>query len=154
MPPATQGSSRPCGATWPTRQGATCPGTGGTFPGWALPFARDIAAERPPGGMTADAFASSPALPGQEHRDVFAAAARRRDTVPGYIKKDFWVCLVLDTLFNRLPSEAPEAALQVLDVGDTGSCEESGGNHPDGQQRDLAVSGFRGIRPQARSARS
>ena len=58
--------------------------------------------------MTANAFASFLALPGQERRDVFAAAARRLDTLPGYIEKDFWVCLVLDALFNRLPSGHPK----------------------------------------------
>lgn len=58
--------------------------------------------------MTGDAFASLPALPELERRDVFAAAARRLDTVPGCIEKDFWVCPVRDTLFNRLPSGEPK----------------------------------------------
>ena len=57
--------------------------------------------------MTADAFASFLALPEQDRRDAFAAAARRLDTVPGYVEKDFWVCLVLDPLFNRLPAGTP-----------------------------------------------
>ena len=57
--------------------------------------------------MTADAFASFLNLPEQGRRDVFAAAAHRLDTVPGYIEKDFWVCLVLDALFNRLPGGHP-----------------------------------------------
>jgi hypothetical protein len=39
---------------------------------------------------------------------VFVAAARRLDTVPGYIEKDFWVCRVLDALFNRLPGGHPK----------------------------------------------
>ena len=73
------------------------------LPGWALPLARDIAGEGGSSAMTADAFASFLALPEQERRDVFAAAARRLDTVPGYVEKDFWVCLVLEALFNRLP---------------------------------------------------
>ncbi|MXW31474.1 MAG: nucleotidyl transferase AbiEii/AbiGii toxin family protein [Chloroflexi bacterium] len=47
------------------------------------------------------------ALPEQEQRDVFEAAARRLDTLPRYIEKDFWVCLVLDTLFNRMPDGHP-----------------------------------------------
>lgn len=47
------------------------------------------------------------ALPEQEKRDVFESAARRLDTLPSYIEKDFWVCLVLDTLFNRLPGGHP-----------------------------------------------
>ena len=52
--------------------------------------------------MTADAFASFLVLPEQDRRDAFAAAARRLDTVSGYVEKDFWVCLVLEVLFNRL----------------------------------------------------
>ena len=47
------------------------------------------------------------ALPEQEKRDVFGAAASRLDTMPSYVEKDFWVCLVLDTLFNRLPDSHP-----------------------------------------------
>ena len=46
--------------------------------------------------MTEDAFASFLGLPEQDRRDAFAVAARRLDTVPGYVEKDFWVCLVLD----------------------------------------------------------
>ena len=58
--------------------------------------------------MTEDAFASFLALPDRDRRDVFAAAANRLDTVPGYVEKDFWVCLVLDALFNRLPAGHPK----------------------------------------------
>ena len=105
MPPATQGSLRPCGAACPARQGATCPGTGGASPAGRC---RSGAASRPNGGITADTFASFPALPELERRDVFAAAARRLDTVPGYIEEDLPVCLVLDALFNRLPSGHPK----------------------------------------------
>ena len=57
--------------------------------------------------MTETAFASFLALPEQDRRDAFAATARRLDTVPGYVEKDFWVCLVLDALFNRLPGGHP-----------------------------------------------
>ena len=46
-------------------------------------------------------------LPEQDRRDVFEAAASRLDTLPGYVEKDFWVCLVLDTLYNRLPDGHP-----------------------------------------------
>ena len=46
-------------------------------------------------------FESFLALPAQDRRDVFQAAAARLDTLPGYVEKDFWVCLVLDALFNR-----------------------------------------------------
>ncbi|MDE0407179.1 MAG: nucleotidyl transferase AbiEii/AbiGii toxin family protein [Alphaproteobacteria bacterium] len=58
--------------------------------------------------MTEDAFASFLGLPEQDRRDAFAVAARRLDTVPGYVEKDFWVCLVLDALFNRLPGGHPK----------------------------------------------
>ena len=46
-------------------------------------------------------------LPEQDRRDVFEAAASRLDTLPGYVEKDFWVYLVLDTLYNRLPDGHP-----------------------------------------------
>ena len=43
----------------------------------------------------------------QDRRDVFEAAAGRLDTLASYVEKDFWVCLVLDTLYNKLPDEHP-----------------------------------------------
>ena len=46
-------------------------------------------------------------LPEQDRRDVFEATASRLDTLPGYVEKDFWVCLVLDALYNRLPDGHP-----------------------------------------------
>ncbi len=47
-------------------------------------------------------------LPEQQNRqDVFEAAAGRLDTLPSYVEKDFWVCLVLDTLYNNLPDGHP-----------------------------------------------
>ena len=46
-------------------------------------------------------------LPEQDRRDVFAAAASRLDTLPGYAEKDYWVCMVLDMLYNRLPAGYP-----------------------------------------------
>ncbi|MDE0031222.1 MAG: nucleotidyl transferase AbiEii/AbiGii toxin family protein [Deltaproteobacteria bacterium] len=52
-------------------------------------------------------FESFLALPEQDRRDVFEAAAARLDTLPGYVEKDFWVCLVLDALFNRQPEGHP-----------------------------------------------
>ena len=58
--------------------------------------------------MTADAFAPFLALPEQDRRDAFAAAAHRLDTLPGYVEKDFWVCLVLNALFNQLPAGHPK----------------------------------------------
>lgn len=56
--------------------------------------------------MTAG-FESFLALPEQDRQDVFEAAATRLDTFPGYVEKDFWVCLVLDALFNRRPEGHP-----------------------------------------------
>ena len=43
----------------------------------------------------------------QDRRDVFAATASRLDTLPGYVEKDLWVCIVLEVLFNRLPAGHP-----------------------------------------------
>lgn len=47
------------------------------------------------------------ALPQQARRDVIEAAANRLDTSPSYVEKDFWVCLVLDALFNHCPQGHP-----------------------------------------------
>ena len=58
--------------------------------------------------MTAEAFASFLALPEQDRRDVFTAASRRLGTAPDYVEKDFWVCLVLNLLFNALPEGHPK----------------------------------------------
>ena len=58
--------------------------------------------------MTAEAFASFLALPERDRRDVFTAASRRLDTAPDYVEKDFWVCLILDLLFNALPEGHPK----------------------------------------------
>ncbi len=38
---------------------------------------------------------------------MFDAAAGRLDTLPSYAEKDFWVCFVLDALYNRLPDRHP-----------------------------------------------
>lgn len=46
-------------------------------------------------------------LPEQDRKNVFGQPAIRLGTLPRYIEKDFWVCFVLDTLFNRLPSGHP-----------------------------------------------
>ena len=43
-------------------------------------------------------------LPAQDQRDVLARAAYRLGTVPSYVEKDFWVSLVLETLFGWLPA--------------------------------------------------
>ena len=56
---------------------------------------------------TLESFESFLALPEPDKRDVFEAAASRLDTLPSYVEKDFWVCLVLEALYNRLPAGHP-----------------------------------------------
>ena len=58
--------------------------------------------------MTGNAFAAFLDYPEPDRRDVFAAASRRLDTAPDYVEKDFWVCIVLDVLFNALPEGHPQ----------------------------------------------
>ena len=53
-------------------------------------------------------FGSFLSRPEQDRRDVFAATERRLDTSPSYVEKDFWVCLVLDMLYNGLPAGHPK----------------------------------------------
>jgi hypothetical protein len=43
----------------------------------------------------------------QGRKDVFEATAEELNTLPTYIEKDFWVCLVLDLLYNGLPDDSP-----------------------------------------------
>jgi hypothetical protein len=43
----------------------------------------------------------------QDQRDVFEAEAEELDTLPTYVEKDFWVCLVLDILYNGLSGDHP-----------------------------------------------
>ena len=52
-------------------------------------------------------FAEFLALTAQDRRDVFETAAGRLDTLASYVEKDFWVCVVLDALFNGRPSDQP-----------------------------------------------
>ena len=47
-------------------------------------------------------------LPEQDRKDVFAARAENLSSKPSHVEKDFWVCLVLDALFNGLPDEHPD----------------------------------------------
>ena len=47
------------------------------------------------------------ALSEQDKRDVFSAAAGRLEPLPSYVEKDFWVCFVLDALYNRLSDRHP-----------------------------------------------
>ena len=37
----------------------------------------------------------------EERHDIFNEVANRRNTIPIVIEKDFWVCLILDYLFNK-----------------------------------------------------
>ena len=46
-------------------------------------------------------------LPPRDRAIVFEETADRLNTLPSYIEKDYWVCLVLDFLFNRLPPSHP-----------------------------------------------
>ncbi len=56
---------------------------------------------------TLESFKAFLALPDQGKRDVFEAAASRLDTLPSYVEKDFWVCLVLEALYNWMPAGHP-----------------------------------------------
>ena len=53
------------------------------------------------------AFAAFLALAEQDRRDVIESAAGRLDTLPTYVEKDLWVCVVLDAIFNGLPNGHP-----------------------------------------------
>ena len=82
-----------------------------------------------------ESFGSFLALPDQDKRDVFEAAASRLDMLPSYIEKDFWVCLVLDALFNRLPNEHP----RLLFKGGTSLSKAFGLIHRFSEDIDLVV---------------
>jgi predicted nucleotidyltransferase component of viral defense system len=45
--------------------------------------------------------------PAEEQRDLFLGAAHRLGTPEQYIEKDFWVCWILDALFNGLEKGGP-----------------------------------------------
>ena len=91
-------------------------------------------------------FDSLLSLPEQDRRDVFEAAASRLDTLPGYVEKDFWVCLVLDALFNRRPEGHP----RLLFKGGTSLSKAFGLINRFSEDIDLVVSrddlGFEGER--------
>lgn len=53
-------------------------------------------------------FESFFTLAEQDKRDVFEATASRLGTLPAYAEKDFWVCFVLDALYNGLPDGHPK----------------------------------------------
>lgn len=46
-------------------------------------------------------------LPAADRQDVFEAEAERLDTLASYVEKDFWVCCLLDILYNGLPKARP-----------------------------------------------
>jgi predicted nucleotidyltransferase component of viral defense system len=46
-------------------------------------------------------------LPVTDRVDVFEAEAERLDTLASYVEKDFWVCWILDVLYNGLPKDRP-----------------------------------------------
>ena len=47
-------------------------------------------------------------LPDEEKKEAFLRAAKRFGSQSMYMEKDFWVCLVLDALYNGLPSGHPK----------------------------------------------
>ena len=53
------------------------------------------------------AFAEFLQLSTQDRQHVFDNTAEQRNTLSPYIEKDFWVCLVLDILYNGLPYGHP-----------------------------------------------
>lgn len=55
-----------------------------------------------------EALTSFLSLPERDQQDVFEAAANRLDTLPSYVEKDLWVCVVLDALYNGLPDGHPK----------------------------------------------
>ena len=98
-------------------------------------------------------FESLLALTEQDRRDVFEAAASRLDTVPGYVEKDFWVCLVLDALFKRRPEGHP----RLLFKGGTSLSKAFGLINRLSEDIDLVVSreglGFEGERDPTAASR-
>ncbi len=47
-------------------------------------------------------------LPDQAKFDVYESTAGQIETSPAHVEKDFWVCLVLEILFNHLPEGHPK----------------------------------------------
>jgi Nucleotidyl transferase AbiEii toxin, Type IV TA system len=58
--------------------------------------------------VTAAGFAEFLEQSEEERAAVFETAAANLGTTGPFIEKDFWVCLVIDLLFNRLPAGHPE----------------------------------------------
>lgn len=57
--------------------------------------------------MNARAWSSFLARSEQERRGLFDQAELRLGAIASYLEKDFWVCLVLDALYHRLPDGHP-----------------------------------------------
>jgi len=56
-------------------------------------------------------FAIVLAASANDRRDLFIGAGNRLGTVQQNIEKDFWVCWMLDALFQRPRSRGAEASL-------------------------------------------
>ncbi|CAB3765765.1 nucleotidyl transferase AbiEii/AbiGii toxin family protein [Paraburkholderia humisilvae] len=54
-----------------------------------------------------DAFREIIAASDADRRDLFVGTATRLGTAVQNVEKDFWVCWVLDALFNGLPADGP-----------------------------------------------
>lgn len=85
--------------------------------------------------MTRESYTRFLGLVDQDRKDVFEAAADRLDTLPSYVEKDFWVCLVLDALYNRLPDGHPN----LLFKGGTALSKAFGLIHRFSEDIDLVV---------------
>lgn len=53
------------------------------------------------------AYGNFLAIPARDRREMFENAAERLKTSAANVEKDFWVCLVLDALYHRLPARHP-----------------------------------------------
>lgn len=54
-----------------------------------------------------EAFREIIAAGEEDRRDLFVGTATRLGTAVQNVEKDFWVCWVLDALFNGLPPQGP-----------------------------------------------
>jgi hypothetical protein len=54
-----------------------------------------------------DEFQKFLALSAVDRQDIFEAEASLLGTLASYVEKDFWVCCVLDILYNGLPQDRP-----------------------------------------------
>ncbi|MXW43254.1 MAG: nucleotidyl transferase AbiEii/AbiGii toxin family protein [Candidatus Dadabacteria bacterium] len=55
-----------------------------------------------------EAFKSLLSATERERKDVFEGASKRLNASSNNMEKDFWVCLVLDVLYNGLPEKHPK----------------------------------------------